>query len=128
MPHTPGPWKQHESEGKRYASVRGANNRCVADCGSRSDTIAQANAKLISAAPDMLNLLRKIAADNCQPNTGSRHQYANGRCSFAGVSLSVKDVVALLDVVEKATGERPLVPNELKTGEPDYQHVTDSYL
>jgi hypothetical protein len=45
--HTQEPWYQHETEGKLYASIRGRSGRCVADCGSRSDAIAQANAKRI---------------------------------------------------------------------------------
>lgn len=60
--HTPGPWKQHSDGEKTYASVRGAKNQTVADCGSRSDRVAQANARLIAAAPELLRLLC-IAAD-----------------------------------------------------------------
>lgn len=52
--HTPGPW------GKIYANVRDAAGRCVADCGSRTDADAQANARLIAAAPDMLKILKWI--------------------------------------------------------------------
>lgn len=47
---TPRPWKKHETEGKIYASIRGANNEMVADCGSRSDVTAQANSALIVQA------------------------------------------------------------------------------
>lgn len=57
--HTPGPWKQHTTPGKVYASVRGVDGRCVADCGSRSDVVAQANAMLIAAAPDILAALQE---------------------------------------------------------------------
>lgn len=56
--HTQGPWHQHTTEGKTYASVRGANGQIVADCGSRSDELAQANARLIAAAPELLAALR----------------------------------------------------------------------
>lgn len=55
--HTPGPWRQHKSQGKLYASVRGPCNELVADCGSRSDLLAQANARLIAAAPELLETL-----------------------------------------------------------------------
>ena len=48
--HTPTPWKQHETEGKIYASIRGADNSTIADCGSRSDKQAQANAAFIVTA------------------------------------------------------------------------------
>jgi hypothetical protein len=56
--HTPGPWKQHVDGEKTYASVRSPVGQIVADCGSRSDLIAQANAKLIAAAPDLLEALQ----------------------------------------------------------------------
>lgn len=66
--HTPGPWKQYQWEDKTYASVRGPDGRCVADCGSRSDQIAQANARLIAAAPDLLAALEIVAAGNTDPD------------------------------------------------------------
>lgn len=54
MEHTKGPWKQHEGEdGKLYANVRAVSGRCVADCGSRTDKEAQANARLIAGCPTM---------------------------------------------------------------------------
>lgn len=70
-----GPWKQHEGQdGKIYANVRDAAGRCVADCGSRTDKEAQANAKLIAAAPELLkvcrdakSLLNEVAEMNIQP-------------------------------------------------------------
>jgi hypothetical protein len=54
------PWHQHEAGGKKYANVRDSAGRCVADCGSRSDEIAQNNAKLIAAAPDLLEACKEI--------------------------------------------------------------------
>lgn len=48
--HTPGPWYQHRTKDKVYANVRSANVGCIADCGSRSDSIAQANAAFIVRA------------------------------------------------------------------------------
>ena len=52
--HTPLPWAQHRTSEKTYANVRGAGRygygRCVADCGSRSDDTAQANAEFIALA------------------------------------------------------------------------------
>lgn len=50
MNHTPTPWKQHETEGKTFASIRSVNNETIADCGSRRDLIAQANASFIVTA------------------------------------------------------------------------------
>lgn len=48
--HSPLPWRQHSGDGKTYASVRSHWGQCVADCGSRSDNMAQANAELIVRA------------------------------------------------------------------------------
>lgn len=48
--HTPGPWQKAEP----FASVKAPGRPCIADCGSRSDLTAQANARLIAAAPDLL--------------------------------------------------------------------------
>lgn len=58
--HTPGPWHQHTDGSKIYASVRSAKGQIVADCGSRSDQIAQANARLIAAAPELLAALESV--------------------------------------------------------------------
>lgn len=60
-PHTPSPipWKQHESEEKIYATLRDAANRTVADCGSRSDPQAQANAAFIIRAVNAHGYLLK---------------------------------------------------------------------
>ena len=35
---------QHTQGDKTYANIRGEGGACIADCGSRSDTTAQANA------------------------------------------------------------------------------------
>lgn len=61
--YTPGPWRQHQTDGKTYASVRGSSGRCVADCGSRSDEVAQANARLIASAPALLAALAECVTD-----------------------------------------------------------------
>lgn len=65
--HTPGPWKQHQTEGKTYASVRGVNNETVADCGSRSDSQAHANARLIAVAPELLEVAKAFCIDHTMP-------------------------------------------------------------
>ena len=56
--HTPGPWEKAEP----FATVRAPGRPCIADCGSRSDLDAQANARLIAAAPDLLAALEYIMA------------------------------------------------------------------
>lgn len=87
--HTPAPWKQYQWEDKIYASVRGPDGRCVADCGSRSDQIAQANARLIAAAPDLLEALRYIAGLDTSQDASP------AQCSAVAVAM---------DAIAKAEG------------------------
>lgn len=63
MTHAPTPWKQHQTNGQTYASVRSANNDTVADCGTRSDPRAQANAELIVRAVNAHAALVKALRD-----------------------------------------------------------------
>ena len=58
--HTPGPW-HHGQKNKR--SVFGKDGWRVADCGtafSKSDDEMEANARLIAAAPDLLEALKEL--------------------------------------------------------------------
>jgi hypothetical protein len=90
MNHTPGPWRQHTDGEKTYASVRGRNGQCVADCGSRSDVVAQANAKLIAASPDLLEALMDVF-----------------KTAEDGGKISDINWTLLRVAVAKATGEGP---------------------
>jgi hypothetical protein len=59
--YTPGPWHQGgiESKDKHWMrDVRGLNNSSVAWCGSFPENEAHANARLIAAAPDLLEALQ----------------------------------------------------------------------
>lgn len=65
--HTPGPWRTDPDVGNE--SVLGADGIMVADCSiftarnhRRNPAINQANARLIAAAPDLLNLVRRFIA------------------------------------------------------------------
>lgn len=56
MPHTPGPWRTGPIN---YADVYGPDGQIVALCPKPSDT-AEDDARLITAAPDLLAALRRV--------------------------------------------------------------------
>jgi hypothetical protein len=60
MSHTPGPWHQGTTDAHWKREVRDAEGTPVAWCGSFPEEQAHANARLISAAPEMLAELRSI--------------------------------------------------------------------
>ncbi len=64
MARTPGPWRT-QRYGGRWAVERDAS-KCIADCGAFGGSLA--NARLIAAAPDMLEVLEvvlhQISADS----------------------------------------------------------------
>jgi hypothetical protein len=74
--HTPGPWLLNDKAG--YESVLADNGFMVADCmvfgftsrNARTEEINRANARLISAAPDLLMLAYQYVADLKYPPTG----------------------------------------------------------
>lgn len=60
--HTPGPWNAEPMTG-RGAWVKGSSGEWAAlSCGD-TDATAEANARLIAAAPDLLAALKKIVFD-----------------------------------------------------------------
>lgn len=62
--YTPGPWSFSETSGHGTRLIYGADRYLVADAGripKRSDEEATANARLISAAPDLLAALDDLA-------------------------------------------------------------------
>lgn len=76
--HTPGPWNWDEMDGRIYITPMGHPCHYVADIGSKeidpegsypTQARREANAALIAAAPDMLEIIKalaKIAASDCQ--------------------------------------------------------------
>jgi hypothetical protein len=70
MAHTAGPWQVRQTG--NMPSIDGADGRCVASTGSsyqvRTSAEAAANARLIAAAPQMLDALK--AAEVCLMRNG----------------------------------------------------------
>lgn len=63
--HTPGPWKAKKSSGGKYIAISGSASDyfvdldCEVDSDDKDQEIAEANAALIAAAPDLLAALER---------------------------------------------------------------------
>lgn len=62
MAHTPGPWTVERHPHSGHPLVAGANSLVVTDCLNDAIPVdeAEANARLISLAPEMLEALEKL--------------------------------------------------------------------
>lgn len=60
--HTPGPWIAEAETDRRPAGVSAPHNYALADVFGESRAVREANARLIAAAPEMLEALRNVAA------------------------------------------------------------------
>lgn len=75
MKHTPGPWKRN---GRTVSGPPTPLERIVAECGqSTSREIDEANARLIAAAPEMLEALNALMA-TLPPVASMRQVYRPG--------------------------------------------------
>ena len=113
MKHTPGPWTykdmngyliNHPHKGMTSARVNGPIGGIVATAVAHNldGQEVQANARLISAAPDLLEALvfvQKALADWRDGKEGTHHP-VHGRLNLEEVKYNVVDLV-----IEKATGE-----------------------
>ncbi len=70
--HTPGPWvaMQNESQGVSFIYPKRSSDDCICTVSN------EANARLIAAAPEMLEAL-KIARDQIETSTGKTASYLN---------------------------------------------------
>lgn len=98
--HTPGPWNVAEDWAKTQLRVDSYDG-CVAiisnhDEGRQLDDKYPANARLIASAPDLLHAAEKLLAraDEISEET---EKYG---------SMIAKELVQLMEVVMKATGEK----------------------
>lgn len=91
--HTPGPWHQAGTDNVDahwMRAVRSANGTGVAWCGQFPEGEAHANARLIAAAPEMLQLLQRFA------------EFARSGGDFGYPLGSLQE---LNEVISKATGQ-----------------------
>ncbi len=72
MKHTPGPWMIHDMEERVVVTVSKKPSICIADTAAIGTPLEvnRANARLIAAAPELLEALRETKEwiDNWSPN------------------------------------------------------------
>jgi hypothetical protein len=94
--YTPGPWAQDDSDGADWGWIRDGEGRMVAVCGipEGADLIkhrrdgsdpTEANARLIAAAPDLLEALKRLCdlPCNCPCEIGADEMTAYGQARAA---------------------------------------------
>jgi hypothetical protein len=99
--HTPGPWKVgSRSNGEFYKrNIAGADGYHVALTSSREDAEVEANARLIAAAPELLEALRELQTIvNLAIADGD--WIVDGACDPDACMMRAEDLIA------KATGEQ----------------------
>lgn len=64
MTHTPGPWEIHQRWPNYHGAEIRAGNISLADlrCNGHNERHGEANARLIAAAPELLDALQKLVA------------------------------------------------------------------
>jgi hypothetical protein len=60
--HTPGPWRYQENSDAYTHIVRAGTDDYICGCGQGSDGTCEANARLIAAAPELLEALEEFVA------------------------------------------------------------------
>lgn len=99
--HTPGPWAYQEDSDAYTHIVRGPGNRFICQLAQTTSAEIEANARLIAAAPELLEALERIALPHdcgCVPCTGQcRSQIA--------LEIAVEEMQGLARAaIAKATG------------------------
>jgi hypothetical protein len=61
--HTPGPWAYQEDSDAYTHIVRGHNNRFICQLAQTTSAEIEANARLIAAAPELLEALSNFPSD-----------------------------------------------------------------
>lgn len=61
--HTPGPWRYQEKSDAYTHIVRGPDGQYIAGCGQDRTGECEGNARLIAAAPTMLESLKALVAE-----------------------------------------------------------------
>lgn len=104
--HTPGPWKVSQNVSRHVVGPNGGIVTCgeLTWDGPGSSAVADANARLIAAAPELLEALRRMeVAANTVAYCHDKH-----RGNFAAaLSEMESDAEAARAVIAKATGSVP---------------------
>lgn len=102
--HTPGPWVAEPGGGKG-SWVKGSTGEWAAlACGDTSES-AEANARLIAAAPDMLKALRPFAEVDYEELIGAPDDMPIEEALRKAGQPTVGDLRRAMDAVDKAEGQ-----------------------
>lgn len=106
--HTPGPWTA-EPKAKRGAWIKGSTGEWSALACGDTDASANANARLIAAAPELLAALECQEAIDHRSEAGFDVLKRHGWNSPGNEHLSFEDFVRKLRraAIAKATGAQP---------------------
>lgn len=101
--HTPGPWRTHQTEASKqwYVETDDAYEDTIA---STFGTDAEANARLISAAPEMLEALRGLQVIAEQNVTDLAADVQVGRTPDEIWKMEMARWQAVLTAIEKTEG------------------------
>lgn len=109
LKHTPGPWKydpENDREDLQVRTISGLSVAAIADNRAFPLSQCEANAKLIAAAPDMLNDLLRIdgisPVDGRDGTTWGDTEYDSRSVAY-GYNLALEHIRRYLTSIEKAT-------------------------
>ena len=112
--HTPGPWKTQPHISLDRLEIRDADGRRIAECAMDFPMSAKthdANARLIAAAPDMLDELMNYCAE-CNGDGAERCPFYNKDGDMCRVASN--GTCNTWMTICKATGHDPATPWEVK--------------
>ncbi len=108
MPHTPGPWRIGYTGDRKRILIEGScpdyffNLSCAVDCDDADQETAEANARLIAAAPELLSAAEAI--HECIEWQDGLQQWI--LCPAKG-QLFIEKLNAMRTAITKAKGEQP---------------------
>lgn len=100
--HTPGPWKKYDSAFPQFFVTTDGKDICKVSSEDVSMLEAEANARLIAAAPDLIEALEKMVEYAHQYSGRERSQSAAMEIVETPIS---DDVAAARAAIAKARGE-----------------------
>jgi hypothetical protein len=96
-PHTPGPWSYNRDEGGMHGHVISTGDYIICelpDAGDGASPDTEANARMIAAAPEMLEALEeaeyalRLAADQYAADKGRRSVILDGRRELVRAAIN----------------------------------------